>query len=105
MSHPFDGIVPAGTTRRSWLRCLFGAVAGLFAWRTVRAAAPPRPERLPMPTEVQEKRYTTLMVGEEGATDAFREAGRGRDLLEKAGRNKARSRAGTLALNEDGGQR
>src|SRR5206468_796475 len=69
MSHPFDGIVPAGTTRRSWLRGLFGAVAGLFAWRAVRAAAPPRPgvspERLRMPKGVEEKKFTTLALGED----------------------------------------
>src|SRR5262245_30467248 len=68
MRHPFDGISPAKrkATRRSWLRGLFAAVAGLFAVRAAEAVAPPvgltlKPEPSPEPGSL-----STKMTGEEG---------------------------------------
>src|SRR5262245_40133048 len=60
MRHPFDGItVPApaeaapAANRRSWLKGLLGALAGLFVWKTARAQvkieiAPAVPVDLPV---------------------------------------------------------
>lgn len=88
MRHPFDGIIlPENPARRSWLRGLFAAIAGLFGANIAYTAAPP-PRKAVGPAPNPEP--TTEAVGEEGAkstTTALREAG---------------GKATTRALNEEG---
>jgi hypothetical protein len=110
MRHPFDGLnAPETTTRRSWLRGLFAALAGLFAARAVQAAAPPPAKKYvnPEPTttalrEEGAKRPATRAVGEEGkmATLALNEAGAGKPKAKPKPRPKP-GNVTTLAIGEE----
>src|SRR5262245_13252560 len=88
MRHPFDGLVtaPAHTHRRSWLKGLVGAFAGLFVWKQAGAeliklpapiGAPGAPVMIgpdgrvivgnPNDPEPFDPRASTAVRGEEGA--------------------------------------
>jgi hypothetical protein len=105
MRHPFDGINPApeaplgeGTTRRSVLRGMLGALVALLGGAAfARAAAPP--------TERPKPRPTTQALGEEGGlpTERLGEDGRPGPTTLALGEEGGRPRPTTAALGEEGG--
>lgn len=112
MQHPFDGILVAeNNSRRSWLRGVFAALAGLFGTTAAGAAAPPwRRPISPEPPGPPGKRLVPRPGGKSD-TMALHETGRStRALGEEGGRRplprppiRRKPEVTTLALGEEGG--
>jgi hypothetical protein len=101
MRHPFDGINPPQSSRRTWL----GMLAALFGAAAVKAAAPPTCPMKPAPDP--EPRPTTLAFGEEGGkgppklTEKLGEGG-GVPTTKAIGEEGGKPPMSTAAIGEEG---
>jgi len=112
MRHPFDGInqPEAPATRRSWIKMVLGALAGVLGLSaTSRAAAPPRKVRLEAEPSPEPPADTTRALREQGGLTKARGEGAVTQAVNEQGgpttKRVGEEGAMTKALNENGGPR